>query len=106
MRAAAEPPLPREKVAEIETLATALAARLRYAQIVSLPVPREQVAALARAAALLTEARVPLSSLVRQVLREEVEGPPRPKPAAPAPGTLARLGRHLRSFRTRLPEMP
>ena len=77
MRAAAEPPAPRAKVAEIERLAMALAGRLRYAQMVGLPVPPEQVTALARAAGILVENRVPAPSLVREVLREAEEGPAR-----------------------------
>ena len=91
---------PREKVAEIERLAMALAARLRYAQMVSLPVPPEQLTALARAARMLEECRVPSPSLVRQVLREAADGPagtrkPLEAETRDGPGALARLGRHL-----------
>lgn len=97
---AAEAQPPRDKVAEIERLAMALAARLRYAQMVGLPVPPEQVAALARAARMLEECRVPSPSLVRQVLREaadESAGTRKPLEAETRdrPGALARLGRHL-----------
>ncbi|GJD54685.1 hypothetical protein [Methylobacterium dankookense] len=103
MRAACEMQVPREKVAEIERLAMALAARLRYAQMVSLPVPDEQVSALARAAQVLSESRVPPPSLVRQVLREAADGGRAPpgEPAPDAPGLLVRLGRNFRIRRRR-----
>ncbi len=101
-RAVIEAQVPREKVAEIERLAMALAARLRYAQMVSLPVPPEQVSALARAAQVLSESRVPPPSLVRQVLQEAEKGDRTPpeEPAPDTPGLLARLGRTLRRPRS------
>ncbi|MGV7034787.1 hypothetical protein [Methylobacterium symbioticum] len=97
-RAVIEAQVPREKVVEIERLAMALAARLRYAQMVSLPVPPEQVTALARAAQVLSESRVPPPSLIRQVLQEAEKGDRTPpeEPAPDTPGLLARLGRTLR----------
>ena len=58
------------RIAEVQRLATALAARVRYAQLVQRPIFEEQVNALVGAARLLDEERVPWPPMVEEVLME------------------------------------
>jgi len=58
------------RIAEVQRLATALAARVRYAQLVQRPIFEEQVDALVGAARLLDEERVPWPPMVEEVLME------------------------------------
>lgn len=57
-------------MAKVHRLATELAARMRYAQIVERPLPPEQVTALVRAARLLQEKGEPWPQLVGEVLKQ------------------------------------
>lgn len=61
---------PNAKIAEVQRLATALAARVRYAQLVGRPVYEEQIAALVSAARLMDEANAPWPPMVEEVLTE------------------------------------
>ncbi|MBE7249180.1 MAG: hypothetical protein INR63_29930 [Actinomycetospora chiangmaiensis] len=58
------------KVAEVQRLATALAARVRYAQLVGRPVYEEQISALVNAARLMDEQNAPWPPMVEEVLTE------------------------------------
>ncbi|MCJ2127108.1 hypothetical protein [Methylobacterium sp. J-077] len=58
------------RIAEVQRLATALAARVRYAQLVQRPVYEEQINALVGAARLLDEEKVPWPPMVEEVLME------------------------------------
>ncbi|WCS24605.1 hypothetical protein LOK46_26325 [Methylobacterium sp. NMS14P] len=69
---------PSAKIAEVQRLATALAARVRYAQLVGRPVYEAQIAALVGAARLMDEERAPWPPMVEEVLTElarTIEGP-------------------------------
>lgn len=61
---------PNARIAEVQRLATALAARVRYAQLVQRPVYEDQITALVGAARLLDAAKVPWPSMVEEVLME------------------------------------
>ena len=61
---------PNAKIAEVQRLATALAARVRYAQLVGRPVFEEQIAALVNAARLMDEEHAPWPPMVEEVLTE------------------------------------
>ena len=61
---------PADGMAKVNRLATELAARMRYAQIVERPLPPEQVTALVRAARLLQEKGEPWPQLVGEVLKQ------------------------------------
>ncbi|WP_457106900.1 hypothetical protein [Methylobacterium sp. P5_C11] len=61
---------PSAKIAEVQRLATALAARMRYAQLVGRPVYEAQIAALVGAARLMDEEKVPWPPMVEEVLTE------------------------------------
>jgi hypothetical protein len=61
---------PNAKIAEVQRLATALAARVRYAQLVGRPVYEEQVSALVGAARLMDEENAPWPPMVEEVLTE------------------------------------
>jgi hypothetical protein len=61
---------PHAKMAEVQRLATALAARVRYAQLVGRPVYEEQIAALVSAARFLDEQDAPWPPMVEEVLTE------------------------------------
>jgi hypothetical protein len=58
------------KVAEVQRLGSALAARVRYAQVVKHPIPTEKLTALILAARLLKEYEAPWPPLMKQVLNE------------------------------------
>ncbi len=79
-----------EGLAKVHRLATELAARLRYAQMVERPLPPEQVNALIDAARLLQERGEPWPHLVGEVLRKvaddlsEEETPKEPDEAGAA----------------------
>lgn len=57
-------------MAKVHRLATELAARMRYAQIVERPLPPEQVTALVQAARLLQDKGEPWPQLVGEVLKQ------------------------------------
>jgi len=61
---------PNAKLAEVQRLATALAARVRYAQLVGRPVYEEQITALVGAARLLDAENAPWPPMVEEVLTE------------------------------------
>ncbi|MBP2497932.1 hypothetical protein ABID82_001135 [Methylobacterium sp. PvP062] len=61
---------PSAKIAEVQRLATALAARVRYAQLVGRPVYEAQISALVGAARLMDEERAPWPPMVEEVLTE------------------------------------
>jgi hypothetical protein len=61
---------PHAKIAEVQRLATALAARVRYAQLVGRPIYEAQIAALVGAARLMDEAKAPWPPMVEEVLTE------------------------------------
>ncbi|EIZ83940.1 hypothetical protein WYO_3472 [Methylobacterium sp. GXF4] len=72
------------QIAEVQRLATALAARVRYAQLVQRPVYEEQINALVGAARLLDEEKVPWPPMVEEVLMElakSLDGSEAPDPA-------------------------
>jgi hypothetical protein len=72
------------RIAEVQRLATALAARVRYAQLVQRPVYEEQINALVGAARLLDEEKVPWPPMVEEVLMElakSLDGSEAPDPA-------------------------
>ncbi|SDA09710.1 hypothetical protein SAMN02799622_00240 [Methylobacterium sp. UNC378MF] len=58
------------KIAEVQRLATALAARVRYAQLVGRPVYEAQISALVSAARLMDEEKAPWPPMVEEVLTE------------------------------------
>ena len=62
--------VPSMKLAEVQRLATALAARVRYAQLVGRPVYQEQITALVGAARLLDAENAPWPPMVEEVLTE------------------------------------
>jgi hypothetical protein len=61
---------PNVKIAEVQRLATALAARVRYAQLVGRPVYEAQIAALVSAARLMDEEKASWPPMVEEVLTE------------------------------------
>lgn len=61
---------PNAKLAEVQRLATALAARVRYAQLVGRPIYEPQIAALVTAARLMDEENAPWPPMVEEVLTE------------------------------------
>ncbi|MGH1571359.1 hypothetical protein ACRAWG_12505 [Methylobacterium sp. P31] len=61
---------PNAKMAEVQRLATALAARVRYAQLVGRPIYEAQIAALVSAARLMDEENAPWPPMVEEVLTE------------------------------------
>ncbi|SDN54695.1 hypothetical protein SAMN05216360_10978 [Methylobacterium phyllostachyos] len=77
---------PHAKVAEVQRLATALAARVRYAQLVGRPVYEEQIAALVGAARLLDAENAPWPPMVEEVLTELAKSLDGPDPAAQGVG--------------------
>ncbi|MDQ0445971.1 hypothetical protein [Methylobacterium aerolatum] len=64
---------PTERLAQVQRLATELAARVRYAQIVERAIPPEQITALVEAARLLQERGEPWPHLVAEVLQRIVD---------------------------------
>ncbi|RYF12199.1 MAG: hypothetical protein EOO40_01815 [Deltaproteobacteria bacterium] len=58
------------KVTEVQRLASTLAARVRYAQMVRRPIPAEQITALIQAARLLAEYEAPWPPLMKQVVND------------------------------------
>ncbi|MBP1181959.1 hypothetical protein [Methylobacterium sp. PvR107] len=78
---------PKAKIAEVQRLATALAARVRYAQLVGRPIYEGQIAALVSAARLMDEANAPWPPMVEEVLTElakSLDGvDPAPEPGGP-----------------------
>ena len=64
---------PTERLAQVHRLATELAARVRYAQIVDRPIPPEQITALVEAARLLQERGELWPPLVGEVLQRIVD---------------------------------
>lgn len=89
---------------QVQRLATELAARMRYAQIVGHSLPPEQVAALVAAARLLQERGEPWPQIVGEVLRQVAddlaEGTrPEPDPDAEGSRIVAGLTRFLGAFR-------
>lgn len=101
-----------ERLAQVHRLATELAARVRYAQIVDRAVPPDQIAALVAAARLLQERGEPWPPLVGEVLQRVVEAMEEPSPSGdgeppadpPAPAGLSRLGRVFRRERKARPD--
>ncbi|MCJ2015195.1 hypothetical protein [Methylobacterium sp. J-076] len=86
----------------VQRLATELAARMRYAQIVARPLPPEQVAALVAAARLLQERGEPWPEIVGEVLRQvadDLTEEPRPTPQVESRRVVAGLNRFLGAFR-------
>ena len=78
---------PNARIAEVQRLATALAARVRYAQLVQRPIYEDQITALVRAARLLDEEKVPWPPMVEEVLMElakSIETGPPAEPGAEA----------------------
>lgn len=61
---------PNAKLAEVQRLATALAARVRYAQLVGRPVYDAQITALVSAARLMDAENAPWPPMVEEVLTE------------------------------------
>jgi hypothetical protein len=61
---------PSVKIAEVQRLATALAARVRYAQLVGRPDYEAQIAAMVGAARLMDEEKAPWPPMVEEVLTE------------------------------------
>ncbi len=61
---------PQAKLAEVQRLATALAARVRYAQLVGRPVYDAQITALVSAARLMDAENAPWPPMVEEVLTE------------------------------------
>lgn len=77
---------PTGRLAQVHRLATELAARVRYAQIVERTIPSEQIAALVEAARLLQdhgEVWPPLVGEVLQRVVEDMEQPPTPAGTEP-----------------------
>jgi hypothetical protein len=93
------------RLAQVQRLATELAARVRYAQIVERGVPPEQIAALVEAARLLQERGEPWPPLVGEVLQRVVEDMERPAQAehveekTEAEAAVAGLTRFGKAFR-------
>jgi hypothetical protein len=75
-----------ERLAQVQRLATELAARVRYAQMVERPIPPEQIAALVEAARLLQERGEAWPPLVGEVLQRVVEDMEQPSAARAAEG--------------------
>ncbi|SEH26239.1 MULTISPECIES: hypothetical protein [unclassified Methylobacterium] len=73
---------PSAKIAEVQRLATALAARVRYAQLVGRPVYEAQISALVGAARLMDEERAPWPPMVEEVLTELARAIEGTEPAA------------------------
>ncbi|MEE7464149.1 hypothetical protein MFUR16E_24555 [Methylobacterium fujisawaense] len=73
---------PSAKIAEVQRLATALAARVRYAQLVGRPVYEAQISALVGAARLMDEERAPWPPMVEEVLTELARAIDGAEPAA------------------------
>jgi len=71
------------KLAEVQRLATALAARVRYAQLVGRPVYDAQITALVSAARLMDAENAPWPPMVEEVLTELARSL---DSAEPAPG--------------------
>jgi hypothetical protein len=99
----------------VQRLATELASRMRYAQIVARPIPQEQVAALVAAARLLHEKGEPWPALVGEVLQHVAddlseEPTPGPAPEGESEGegnrVVAGLARFLGGFRREPPREP
>lgn len=63
-------PAANAKLAEVQRLATALAARVRYAQLVGRPVYEAQIVALVGAARLMDAENAPWPPMVEEVLAE------------------------------------
>lgn len=102
---------PTDGLAKVQRLATELAARMRYAQIVERPLPSEQVTALVEAARLLQERGAPWPQIVGEVLRQvadDLSEEPAAKPAQEAEGNrvVAGLTRFLGAFRREQPPAP
>ena len=76
---------PNAKLAEVQRLATALAARVRYAQLVGRPIYDAQIAALVTAARLMDEENAPWPPMVEEVLTELARSIDSADPAAEAP---------------------
>jgi hypothetical protein len=74
------------RLAQVQRLATELAAKVRYAQIVARAIPPEQIAALVEAARLLQERGEPWPPLVGEVLQRVVDDMERPAEAEPVEG--------------------
>ncbi len=93
------------RLAQVQRLATELAAKVRYAQIVERTIPPEQIAALVEAARLLQERGEPWPPLVGEVLQrvvDDMERPTEPEPeggAADAEAAVAELTRFGEAFR-------
>lgn len=94
---------PADGLAKVHRLATELAARMRYAQIVERPLPSEQVEALVQAARLLQEKGEPWPQLVGEVLKQvadDLAEDAAPKEPEPEGGRIvAGLNRFLGAFR-------
>ena len=71
-----------EKIALVQRLSSALAARVRYAQMVQGPILPAQVDALVAAAMLLQEHDAPWPSLVEQVLHDLAQTFEAPDPSS------------------------
>ena len=85
---------------KIHRLATELAARVRYAQIVGRPIPAEQVTALVAAARLLQDYEEPWPHVVAEVVQEFADDLDKPEATEPeADGIVAGLTRFLGAFR-------
>lgn len=63
-----------DKLMEVERLASALAARVRYAQMVQGPILPDQIEALVAAARLLQDLDLPWPPLLEQVLHDFAKG--------------------------------
>lgn len=95
------------RLAQVQRLATELAARVRYAQIVERVVPPEQITALVEAARLLQERGEPWPPLVGEVLQRVVEEMERatqaeaaqPESEGEVEATVAGLTRFRNAFR-------
>lgn len=62
-----------DKIAEVQRLSSALAARVRYAQMVQGPIVPEHIEALVAAAILITDHGLTWPPLVEQVLHDFAE---------------------------------
>ena len=95
----------------VQRLATELASRMRYAQIVARPIPPEQVAALVAAARLLHEKGEPVGEVLQHGaddLSEEPTADPVPEGESEGEGNrvMAGLTRFLGGFRREPPREP
>lgn len=95
---------PAEGLAKVHRLATELAARMRYAQIVERPLPPDQVNALVQAARLLQERGEPWPQLVGEVLKQVAddlaeEAEPKAPEESESSRIVAGLNRFLGAFR-------